>query len=383
MLEPREFNNIVRFLGKFQFLPHARITYPIPTIKARSLFAGDFAKTLFEMVNEGRKNGLSDMKIANALGFPTKLFKIFLIASMGAKFTDLTKSERVQLFTDLVNCLKLRKARGDYLSRDRVNLILRKSDVGSIIQGKNWTSVDSPELPCKFAKFNVALRCLADFVYFDNHVTGEEIHGPYDVSNYFLGSHRCYLLVRSFMEVRPVDLWGFLENLPFGTINSYAVYKDLDIEINPIGALVTKGSLKECLMQFSVEHIRHNSDVEFIDVDDLPGYTELLAKYVIIGSRKVQKLSLIDKAKKYADITYYSLKKLAERVDMDWRPTKEAYENIEELRFPRVFYEFRNKFDESNNEEIKLGLAIKMHDPRDTTFASTDLITAEPNWMYE
>jgi hypothetical protein len=205
------------------------------------------------------------------------------------------------------------------------NLWYSEEDISKIINSKKFVQPNEDEQKI-ISRTVIALNSLVWSFYYDIYVeAGFEFHGPYNV-NY--NGENYQLLIRDYHNLKPSEIWGLAENFEYKSIRFYLLYQNVDIKIDYFMHEVSYNPLRTNLKYFFVETNDGGKEKELV-FSELEKISESAEKIAFDQVALVNKLPVLDKMKKGAEICYYQLKPFRDSLNIDWKPSKEVYDAIE------------------------------------------------------
>lgn len=237
---------------------------------------------------------------------------------------DLTTADRVWFVETVFDSLEV-ISHGDIFCRDGRYVKLSGDDV-SKLRAKAAPSLEVGDpVKCRFAyRLSAAAQALIWSLFFYGWTdVAFEIHGPYRV----IGSDggESDLVVREFLDLRPLAVWPGMKLLPITTLT---VIAEMDIaacsRIDVFNHLTHKGNLHEQTAAVAV--LMDGQPV----TDD--GAWEEVVKDMVAAQQSqhehVRNLSRSDLIHKFIETRYYAFRKWREPFGLDWRPPEEVAQRL-------------------------------------------------------
>lgn len=166
--------------------------------------------------------------------------------------------------------------------------------------------------------FSGAILALAESEYFMNHRIATEKHGPYHLSDGF------DYLVRSFKNIRPVELWPELYSYDLINEECHLVfkYKECNSQFDMFSNLKTELPNNDLLIDVLV--VSENNFYSSITKKEFSEYTNLLHSSIMEIHRALDLMSKAEKSERMTQILYYGCRSNF----ADWKDlSKDAIEN--------------------------------------------------------
>ena len=188
----------------------------------------------------------------------------------------------------------------------------------------------NPEIARSIGRLSNACYNLSYGLYFEMFPSlVYENYGPYDASSLFGPGHT--MLIREFNNVQCPEIWEQTRNFPYKKILVVAVYKDVDIQVDAITHLITKGDLLHGLKKAQVW-----VDGKVISFEMLESVIQTIEKKAIEMWQNMKKIDREEQKQKYIWVRAFSYKPLADRLGIDWRPPSAILEKVKNV--PLITY---------------------------------------------
>jgi hypothetical protein len=296
------------------WIKDSQSTWPIDLNAVVHFFTDIFVTELLEDIRRLKSNGLADQAIATRFKTPARIIRLIMPCVLGMKACGMsteTIREKVLYFLSLAKHLKY----GNLSNRDGKNIVLAPGALKD--KGKMVTADKSSSLAVH--KLCAILWNYAECLFFRTHGLIREFHGPY----HFPGTKE-EILIRDFIDIKPLELWELSRPLEYENIRIVAAYRDLGISIDIYDnvSINADTTYVNSLRSYYIE-----ADGKKLDLDELNRLYKVLSEIMLNITGEVETLEWRQLAKKYAEIFWYSKKELKD--GRDWRPPVTVHERIE------------------------------------------------------
>jgi len=234
---------------------------------------------------------------------------------------DLAKESLTFLF-DILDA----KMNSDPFCMSGKNDWYNKEQIDSLIKELTFEKVGEAEQKL-VSRLVIALNSLVWSFYYDIYVeSGFEFHGPYPVT---YAGKQYSLLIRDYHNLRPIELWDFAKKFDIKSVRVYLLYSGVNISLDYFMHEISDKTLRTNLESCSIEVTDSSGKTRFISVMDSLNIAESAEKIAFDQVSFVNKLETIEKIKKGAMVCYYQLKNFRETLGVDWKPSKEVFDDID------------------------------------------------------
>lgn len=248
--------------------------------------------------------------------------------------------------------------------KDGEYLLFSEKEINDVIKKNKWTNTNTDILTInKIAQFNAVLRAYAETIFSDNHTIAGEVHGPYKLDKYYEKDH--ILIVRNFDCIRPIDLIKDVNEITYNELNSYTIYKNVSVEIDPQGNIKCNENILPKMVYFGIAGLTKNNKYISLKIDDIEDITEYLKSFILKYLQYVKSLNHFEQKKNILYCEYYAMKPLFDYIHESWLPTKEEIDKLNYEHIPAEYLKYEKLIGESNqNDEIIIHSARQLLDPR-------------------
>lgn len=360
--ENQEIENFLTAINEAFSGMDTRTSWPLNGGQITAYFNVDEALDIYYRLNKLKKE-ISLEKIAGLMPAPD-IIRIFLqnSAIFGLKVADklaikkINIRDRVNFTLFLFDILK-QKVKNDIFCLDGKNLLLDDNQVKKTLSETKWNAPLSNQEKKDIAFLTITANNLCYTLFYDIYMTGGfYIHGPYDASKQF--GENTILVIRNYHDLNPVKIWPDLK-MPYQKIKIYAIYNNLDFELNFANQPISTTSVGDKLIAYKI--YLDNKEITLNQINQL---TELFSRIASKQTKETNSLSDLDKVRKGSEIAFYLFKKIREYMGDKWYPS-EAKEQIEE-----TIKKFGDKFIKEFKYQEKPSLEHwkKSYDPRNNYF---------------
>jgi hypothetical protein len=312
--------------------------WPFLPEQIQPLYSAELASRVFEDLKELRKMGWDNKRIAGLFGGSgwSQFIRLIFVGLQGSKFIFRGKPEkRVEFLNEAIDVFKALKSEDPYSEENRT-FVFTKEEVEKHAKELPWDTAITDEEKNLLKRLEALAYAFSECLYFCYGL--ENVHGPYDVSKYFPGG-KTILVVRGFYRLKPTEIWPELMEFPFSEIEIYAVYRDAEVRFDIINFDYEKDIHKK-LVAFCIVARDGKKETILKTEEDYEKLINAYEKWIFEVGKRVDGMSIIDKAKHWAKTNFYIEKPLRDAIGKDWKPPKEVYERIEKeglWKMPPVF----------------------------------------------
>jgi hypothetical protein len=296
------------------WIKDSQSTWPIDLNTVSHLFMDIFVTELLEDIQRIKTNGLVDQAISSRFKTSARVIRLIMPCVLGMKACSMTTEtirKKVLYFLSLAKHLKY----GDLSNRDGKNIVLAPGtleDKGKMVTGDKSSSL-------AVHKLCAVLWNYAECLFFRTHGFFREFHGPY----HFPGEKE-EILVRDFIDLKPLELWKSSHPVECGNIRIVTAYRDLGMSIDIYNnvSINVSTTYVNSLKSYYIE-----TDGKMLDLDESDRLCKILSDVMLNITGEIETLEWRQLAKKYAEIFWYSKKELKD--GRDWRPPVTVHERIE------------------------------------------------------
>lgn len=198
---------------------------------------------------------------------------------------------------------------------EKANIIHSREQIGKMITDIPWQKADLINAR-QIGNLAMNLNSLSYGLYTDIFAhNAMENFGAYDVSKYF-GNKKHILVVKQWVNLKPIELWSEFNNFKFDNIKVYAIYKDIDFTVDIYTHQTYSGSAASNLAQYCV---LANDGKVFNDAARLEKINNYLGKTVVNHFTKVQNRGFEEAKKMWVLARNYQFIDFFKAVGLEWR----------------------------------------------------------------
>jgi hypothetical protein len=285
-----------------------KTTWPIDLNSVSHLFIGDFDKELLEDIQALQQQGLTSTEICRLFVIPQRIIRLIIPFVQGMGALGLSRDQRtghVHYLLSLVEELKY----GDPSNRDGRNIVLSPQQTSPVIDKSRLSPADAQSSRLVQLLCGV-LWAFAETLFFKTHGFVREFHGPYLRP----GEDRQYL-VRDFICLKPVEVWEECGKLRYSNARVVTAYDQLDLTVdiyNHVSIQKEKSFIKS-LHSYYVE-----CDGKLLSPREIEQLYRELSEVLGAVNKRVEAMGWKMRTEKYAEIFWYSKKRLKDRLAEDW-----------------------------------------------------------------
>ena len=319
---------------------------PYDWLQFEPLFAKEFVERVDDLVERAKKQGFSPRELAFFLPTTTALRVQTYFLLLQLKCAKITREKRLELSQFFFDMLNVRAVDDVY---GKVSNICQTNDeVDHIFKTIPFTK-GTPDDAKTLGKLYNALYNLCAGIYLDFYLDScAENEGPYDLSHMYGAGH--ILVIKKFVNMQ-APFWKEL-NLPCDRISICCVYKDVKFSCDMVSIhSLYSGDVINGLVDYAVI-----VDDAVVNVDILTGLLDTLSMLSVEQWQRMQSLSVEEQKLKGLYVKCFGMKKLFEKVGMDWEPTEAMKEAVKQP--------FKDKLYWKTPEDDQKVYWKKMLDPR-------------------
>lgn len=285
------------------------------------LFAREFVTRMGEVVDEKERQGVPVKELADGLQLPAALPSQLYFLLLDLKASNAGRGERERLANFYFDMIRTKLK--DDVYHFRSHILRTKSEVRGLLREIKLHDAN-PDIARLLAQTYNAMYNLGAGLYLDFYMDyAVENEGAYDVSDIFGPDH--ILLIKRARGFRPVEVWPMSKDFVADEIVLYTVYTGVKYRCDGISIhSVYEGDTINGLVKFAVE-----VDGKFVySTDELKKLREGLERASVEQWKCLKNLDFETQKRKGLEIRLYGMKGVFDRLDMDWRPTKEMLNAI-------------------------------------------------------
>lgn len=294
-------------------------------------------------IKKRRQMDVSFARLANRITGPSHLRAQYYFLLADLKFAKTPKKERIEIarFIDKILEHKSKKDRYGFNS----NIVHTKEEINSLCKKIKFSKA-TPEIARFLGKLFTAAYHLVNGLYTDIYTdygieNKGQYNGDYNVSKIFGPGH--ILVIKSFHDLKPMDIWPEIRNSPCKTLNIYTIYKDVKFKCDSISChSVYEGDPINGLVYYAV-------GVDGVLINSTEKLDKIRKVLELCATEQWQRLVNQDKEEfKIKGLLQrgYIFKDMFELLGIDWKPSKEMIEAVKGKPIKSVFSSVPEKEDE-------------------------------------
>lgn len=293
--------------------------WPPYVIEADSYLQRFYFRHLYNLITKARNLNIPWKEIGYVL-YPSRVAQI-MHSIYGLSSSGLRDYEKRDLVDSLISIISSRRV--DPFCKNQSNILYSQSEIDKLFsrvrvenktQDANWLRKSQ-----LLSRINALLFSLCDVLHVCQHAASHEFHGPYIIKE-------SQVIIREYYDLKPIEVWPILKNLPFNRITTLEIYQGVNINFSFFNHIIPTSSLPDNLTGMVV--VKNNDFLDYYTVEELD---ELLADLSLTMkdiTNEVIPFSKTDWICKYVEMHYYVLQPLANLVGEDWHPSKEQMDII-------------------------------------------------------
>ena len=332
----------------------ARITYvdafwPNPSNIGYKLFLDTYVKKLWDIYEKISGRGYTPEEVSKLFKSPTFIYRIFVRIPRARDALD--KEKRIKLSCFLLSMLKLLRSEEYYSGR--INRTLTRGEVKKLVLKLPFKKIEDDEKK-KLNSVHFLLWNLTEANFWTRWATGCDFQGPYPLGNKIM-------ITRDFHTLIPIEIWNDLKDYPYKSIKTHTIYRGIkNVEIDCYGHLSFSGNITISSISYFGEVVKTNGEKVEIR-DEFDRIISLTLKLIKKKREQINKLTQKEKVKKQAEIEWYILKVLLERLGEPVLPPQDVYRKIEKTEIKENPMLIKGK---DNKYEDRVAYYEKILDPR-------------------
>lgn len=304
--------------------PHGRGSpplWPISIIEVNWYLSRFLPKEIYTIVRRLENKGLSGEEIAKLFWGPSGVIHLLYCADFW--FEGLTASESAEFIEKVVDFVTFHRI-GDPFCRDWKNLIWPYDRVEKELATHRFFDTrkfGQEELGRILGKFNTILWQYCIFIQVGHRAYSHEFHGPYALGN---GES---LMVREYYNLKPTDVWEFTSEMPFDSVTTLEVYKDVEIRLDGFGHLDVSASLPANLRRLAIL-------IDGQSLKNLEEFQDYLTKCFNVlqkGNQLARGFKKRDWVTKLLEMRCFWLKAHKDILGEDWKPSSNVLSLVERI----------------------------------------------------
>lgn len=307
------------------------------------LYSEHWIERFIFALKKKRQMNVSYSRLANKITGPSHLRSQYLFMLADLKFAGIDKKERIELaeFFDKILNHKSKKDHYGFSS----NIVHSKEEIAELCRKIKFRKAN-PEIAKFLGQLYTAAFHLVNGLYTDIYTDyGIENKGEYDVSKFFGPGHT--MVIKSFHDLKPMDLWPEIKNSPCKTLNIYTVYKNVRFKCDSISVhSVYEGDPIRGLVYYAV-------GVDGVIINSIEKLNKI--RKVIEACSIEQWQRLISQEKEQIKIKgllqrCYIFKDMFELLGIEWKPSKEMIKAVKDRPIESAIKNFPK--DENERREF-------------------------------
>jgi len=288
--------------------------WPMPITVINWFHTRFFVREIYNTIITLEKRGYDLKEIAHFLWGPSVISHWAYFAQCPIK--GLSYEEVIDFFektADLLACLRI----DDIFCKSYKNILWNEENIRHTLNEYEYISVRENEtLRDMFVRLNVMLWHYCGLINVGHHVFSHEFHGPYNLSDGKV------LLVREYYNLKPEDVWNFTKEVPYRSLMTLEIYKDLQIKIDAFNHLETTEPLPSHLESFTV--VVNNREFDGKDPESfMKVLFDKMGRALNQGILLIRNFDKKDWINKVIWMRHLYLKPAKDALGVDWRPKEE------------------------------------------------------------
>ena len=297
---------------------------PMSHFQFHPLFSKEWIYKIENAINIAEELNISTKELAKYLSGPSHIRAQIYFLLLDLKCARIKKEKRVKI-TNFFDKLLKNKAVEDPYGWES-NIVHTKEEIKEILNKK--FNKGNEEISKFLGRLYSAGYHLINGLYTDFYTDfGVECQGQYTLDNNHI------LVIRDFKDLNPKELWPNLKS-PCKTMKIYTIYKNVEFKTDAISVhTFFKGDQIKNLVAWRVE-----VDGKPLKMKELK---PLKDKLELRSVEQWQKLTSLDHESlkiKGLFMKSYTFKDLFQRLNIDWKPSKEMIESVKDKEFTTKEY---------------------------------------------
>ena len=333
---------------------------PFDWLQFSPLISEEWIKKIEEFIERAQQQNLSPADLAPLWATMSGLRCQMYFLMLDFKCTRMPKHKRLEMIPFFFE--KLKAGATEDIFGFTSNMRKTQKEVEQL-ESKHFHQ-GTPQIARQLGRLYNSLYNLGAGYYVDFYLDyAGENEGPYDVSSIFGPGH--ILVIKHLKGMKPVELWPNAD-FPVDNMSIYYVYKDVTYKTDLISLHSTyEGDVIHGLKYWLVE-----ADGNVLSAEDISSLEKKSAHASIEQWQRLKALSFEEQKIKAAEIRCFGMRKLFEKVGMDWRPSQKMLDALKGKPFKDNNYW---KIPEQNKKEFWK----KMYDPREEFYPGDQLDLTE------
>jgi len=294
--------------------------------------------SLFERLKD--QGGMLDVN-------PSQLYKIIYKFQLAAKELDYIPESIMQCYMYFAN-----------YSVKLYNMIYSNAASNSMLI--DYICINNKEELKKLLFLSAAIRSYSEVIYWDEHTIAGEIISPimYTVDS--------FVIYRKYNNLNASELYKELADFPYKSIELYFLYNSKSPpHTDIVGNLLTTDNISEKIVGFYIALSSKEGTAKVVkSTEEIEYVTNIFVNYLTNMTKIFKDMSLEDRLWKKIECEYYSLKEIAEKCGIEWRPHKYDI-SVSKIANPqRPIVKANQEIASLNDESIIKKKLFELNDPR-------------------
>ncbi|MBI2130067.1 hypothetical protein HYU07_07620 [Candidatus Woesearchaeota archaeon] len=194
------------------------------------LYSREWANRFLLAISRRKQLDISFARLAKRITGPSHFRAQYYFMLADLKFARITREKRLEI-AKFFDSIISEKSKGDIYGF-RSNIAHTGKEIIELCRKISFEKAN-PEIARFLGKLHTAAFHFVNGLYTDLYTDyGIENFGEYDVSSIFGPGH--IMVIKSFSDLKPMDLWPEIRDSPCKTLNIYAVYKNVKFRCDSI-----------------------------------------------------------------------------------------------------------------------------------------------------
>jgi len=298
--------------------------WPPYIIEADSYLHKEYFRHLFILLKKTLRKGIKYNDIGKVL-LPSRVTQI-MHSIYGLHQSELSHEERILLLLTLLGIISSR--RSDPFCLGGKNLLMSKKKSLELYQNcpikfKDCRkSQEWDKMSRIVGGTNALLFSYCDLIHVCQHASSHEFQGPYHIDDEKI------FIVREYYDLRPVEVWPFVNHFPIDYFCTLEVYQGVDVRFSFFNHLIPNSALPPKVIGIYASVEPMSDAFKTLEYDRLKLTLNDMRSFMLKLNRLTRSMKKSDWIQKYVEMHYYSLKPLADLTESEWRPSQSQYKNL-------------------------------------------------------
>lgn len=294
--------------------------WPFSILETTIFYSKFFTRELLDVMRGLENKGLSRKKIAKMFYGPSAVSHWLYLA--GFPFEGLNKKDVIEFIERTIDIIEFWRKEEPFCINWR-NIIWDSNKVKKEVSRPKFIDARKDDAIAKIVgKINTIVWHYCILIQVGHRNYSHEFHGPYDIGDNEL------LFVREYFNLKPKEVWPFVQSAPFDKILILEIYKNLEIKVDMFNHIWASSSLTPHLQRFSIEV----NDSQVLTKKEIKDMFATWVRIISKANAVVKGYTKKDWVEQSIKMKYWLLKPHKKILGKDWQAPKEVLTLAEKYR---------------------------------------------------